>query len=168
MSTKRSLLVLEQWRLNLIEYRAKIGMPYKQIAEKIDESERSVTRLFNGEAKRPDTTFVRKVIKALGAKERDIFGDDGDSVNENVDLGVLQGQLDGILAELELSKADVLRLTGELEAAKSALVSLDQLRSENTDLKIKNAELNSELKHARREIELLDEVIWAYKNCFKP
>lgn len=167
MSTKRSLLVLEQWRLNLIEYRAKIGMSYKQIAEKIGESERPVIRLFNGEAKRPDTTFVRKVIKALGAKERDIFGDDGDSVNENVDLGVLQGQLDGILAELELSKADVLRLTEELDAARVALTALDEIRAENTDLKVENARLTTSLEYSKSVIELLKEIVETHKHYMK-
>ena len=88
----------EQWRVNLIEYKTRTKMSSKQIADKENLSEKSVSRVFSGEAKNPGLDLVSKIIHALGATWRDIFGE-SDAVVGSQDLVTLQAEVDRLTEE---------------------------------------------------------------------
>lgn len=88
------------WRIHLKELRSKTGMSNKQIAEQVDASEKTICRIFSGEAKNPGVDLVRRIIKVLGGDANEIFAESG-AVIGGKDLATLQ--------------AEVVRLTEEVE-----------------------------------------------------
>ena len=82
----------EQWRINLKELRNKVGMSNKQIADKENLSEKSVARVFSGEAKSPGVDLVRRIIHALGGTWSEIFAESG-AVIGGQDLATLQAEV---------------------------------------------------------------------------
>ena len=129
------------WLERIIEAKKTQGITTKAMAEKVKLPEDTIARILSGKTKDPRLETVMRLGSAVGLNAWEIFAETGTVVG------------DKNLAELQ----------AELDAANVSLSS-----KANAELATQNAELNSELKHARREIELLDEVIWAYKNCFKP
>lgn len=95
-------------------------MSYKQIADALNVSEKSVSRLFTGEAKKPDFFFVSQVIRKLGGSVSEILGEGGAYIVSQ-DIITLQAQYD------------------ELK------VSYEKLLEENETLRTKNAALTDEL-----------------------
>lgn len=112
--------VLAPWQIALKELRTKSGLSYEQIAKELNTSERSVSRLFTGEAKKPDFFFVSQVIRKLGGSVSEILGEGGAYIVSQ-DSITLQTQFD------------------ELKAA------YDKLLEENGALRTKNAALTDEL-----------------------
>lgn len=112
--------MLAPWQTALNELRAKTGMSYKQIADALNVSEKSVSRLFTGEAKKPDFFFVSQVIRKLGGSVNEILGEGGAYIVSQ-DIITLQAQYD------------------ELKA------SYEKLLEENETLRTKNAALTDEL-----------------------
>lgn len=112
--------VLAPWQIALNELRDKSKMSYKQIADALNVSEKSVSRLFTGEAKKPDFFFVAQVIRLLGGSVSEILGEGGAYIVSQ-DIITLQAQYD----ELKLS--------------------YDRLLEENKTLQDKNTELTDEL-----------------------
>lgn len=112
--------VLAPWQVALNELRDKTKMSYKQIADTLNVSEKSVSRLFTGEAKKPDFFFVAQVIRLLGGSVSEILGEGGAYIVSQ-DIITLQAQYD------------------ELK------VAYDRLLEENKTLLAKNTELTDEL-----------------------
>lgn len=112
--------MLAPWQTALNDLRAKSGMSYKQIADALNVSEKSVSRLFTGEAKKPDFFFVSQVIRKLGGSVSEILGEGGAYIVSQ-DIITLQAQYD------------------ELKGA------YDRLLEENETLRTKNAALTDEL-----------------------
>jgi transcriptional regulator with XRE-family HTH domain len=117
---------IELWRQALIDYRHKINMPYREIAEKANLSEKGVARIFTGEAKNPSVDDVRKIISAMGAPQREIFGESSAVITTE---------------DIDKLKADNLRLTNENNAliAENLVLSnkVKELEASNTLLSIK-------------------------------
>lgn len=112
--------VLSPWQIALNDLRDKKKMSYKQIADALNVSEKSVSRLFTGEAKKPDFFFVSQVIRLLGGSVSEILGEGGAYIVSQ-DIITLQAQYD------------------ELKA------SYDRLLDENKTLLAKNTELTDGL-----------------------
>lgn len=112
--------MMAPWQTALNELRIKSGLSYKQLADTLNVSEKSVSRLFTGEAKKPDFFFVAQVIRKLGGSVSEILGEGGAYIVSQ-DIIALQTQYD------------------ELKA------SYDKLLEENEALKTKNATLTDEL-----------------------
>ena len=110
----------DPWLIALNDLREKTGMTYKEIADILKVSEKSVSRLFTGEAKKPDFFFVSQVIHCMGGSASEVLGEAG-AVVMTRDALVSQEQYD----ELKLSYERVLE--------------------ENEALKTKNAALTDEL-----------------------
>ena len=110
----------DPWLIALNDLREKTGMTYKEIADILKVSEKSVSRLFTGEAKKPDFFFVSQVIHTIGGSASEVLGEAG-AVVMTRDALVSQEQYD----ELKLSYERVLE--------------------ENEALKTKNAALTDEL-----------------------
>lgn len=88
----------EQWLVNLKELKTRVGMSTKQIAEKGDLCEKSVGRVFSGEAKNPGVDLVRRIIHALGGTWGEVFGESG-AVIGGQDLVTLQATVDKLTEE---------------------------------------------------------------------
>ena len=88
----------EQRLINLKDLKARTGMSTRQIAERENLSEKSVARVFSGEAKNPGVDLVRRIIHALGGTWSEIFGESG-AVIGGQDLVTLQTQVDRLTAE---------------------------------------------------------------------
>lgn len=112
--------VLAPWQTALNELRAKTGMSYKQLSDLLNVSEKSISRLFTGEAKKPDFFFVSQVIRKLGGSVSEILGEGGAYIVSQ-DVITIQAQYD------------------ELKA------SYEKLLEENEALRTKNAALTDEL-----------------------
>lgn len=117
----------EQWRINLKELRTRTGISYKQIADKNNLSEKSVARVFTGEAKSPSVDLVRRIIHALGGTWGEIFAESG-AVIGGQDLATLQAEVETIKAERDLVIAENAILKDKVST----------LTTENDMLKLEN------------------------------
>lgn len=120
----------ELWRKALVDYRHKINMPYREIAERANLSEKGVARIFTGEAKTPGIDVIRKILEAMGASAREIFGESSAVITTE---------------DIDKLKADNIRLTNENNA----------LIAENLVLtsKLKEAEANNTILQIKLEYE---------------
>lgn len=88
----------EHWLINLIELKNRTDMSFKQIAEKENLSEKSVSNVFLGKSKNPGVDLIRRIIHALGGSWREIFGE-SDAVIGGQDLVALQTEVDRLTEE---------------------------------------------------------------------
>jgi DNA-binding XRE family transcriptional regulator len=112
--------VLAPWQVALNELRAKTGTSHKALADALNVSDKTIIRLFTGEAKKPDFYFVSQVIRTLGGSVSEILGEGGAYIVSQ-DIITLQAQYDELKQEHE------------------------RLREENEALRAKNAALTDEL-----------------------
>lgn len=112
--------ITEPWLINLNELRDTSKMTYKQIADVLQESERTISRVFTGETKSPGVELVRRIIHTMGGCMADVFGE----------------------GAAYIASQDVLALQLENEELKGACA---KLLAENELLKTKNAALTDEL-----------------------
>jgi transcriptional regulator with XRE-family HTH domain len=115
----------EQWLINLIELRNRTDITFKQIAEKENLSEKSVSNVFLGKSKNPGVDLIRRIIHALGGTWSEIFGESG-AVIGGQDLVTLQAEVDrltnenGILtSSLNIANIEVEMLKGKVTALES-------------------------------------------------
>ena len=121
------------WLDNLKELKKKTGMSAKQIAEKTNLPERTVSRILAGETDHPYADTLDLIVKALGYDLGDIFADtkvivatdDLVEIKENVDI--VEAEHDRILVENEMLKTKNNALTMELELLKKELQHKEEL-----------------------------------------
>lgn len=121
------------WLENLKELKARSGMTAKQIAEKTNLPERTVTRIFSGETDHPYADTLDIIAKALDADLGDVFSetkvivatDDLVSIKESVD--VVEAERDLVAAENEMLKAKNAALTTEIELLKKELQHKEEI-----------------------------------------
>lgn len=129
----------ELWRINLKELRNKTKMSNKQIAEAGDLSEKSVARVFSGEAKNPGVDLVRRIITVMGGKFSEIFAESG-AVIGSQDLATLQAEVTRLTEENAI-------LTSSLNIANLDIaVQKDKLLALENENKILNLKLEYEEK----------------------
>lgn len=104
----------EQWRINLIALWKRTGMSAKQIAEKEDLCEKSVSRVFSGESKNPGADLVRKIIHALGGTWNEIFAESGAVIGDK-DLAALQAEVGRLTEENATLRTEIAMLRMKLE-----------------------------------------------------
>ena len=73
-------------------------MSYGQIGNALNIPENTVSRLFTGEAKKPDFFFVAQVIRVMGGSVSEILGEGGAYIVSQ-DVVTLQTQYDELKAE---------------------------------------------------------------------
>ncbi len=114
----------EQWLINLIELKNRTDISLKQIAEKENLSEKSVSNVFLGKSKNPGVDLIRRIIHALGGSWRDIFGE-SDAVIGSQDLATLQAEVDRLTEENTLltSRLDIANL--DLAVQKEKVIALE-------------------------------------------
>lgn len=115
----------EQWLINLIELKNKTEMTVKQIAEKENVAEKSVSNVFSNKSKSPSVNLIRRIIHALGGSWREIFGET-DAVIGNRDFVTLQTEVDR-LTEANGMLTDTLNIAKlDLNAQKDKVTALEK------------------------------------------
>ena len=122
------------WLDNLKELKKQSGMSAKQIAEKTNLPERTVSRIFSGDTENPYMDTLRRIVDVLGGSLDDLFVESKVRV-ANTDLIALQAEYDKLQAE---------------HAA---------LQAENVSLKDKNVALEFELDRLRLTLAHKEEII---------
>lgn len=123
---------------NLKALKLKKGISSSKIAEKANQAERSVSRVFSGESDDPGILLVGAIIDTLGTTWADVAGETGDRS----------------LAEL---LADVEKMTAEL----------DRLQKENAVLRAMNSALATENDSQRRDLKHKDELLEVHNYYLK-
>lgn len=123
----------ELWRKNLKELRSRAGMSPKQIADKENLSEKTVTRVFTGEAKNPGVDVIRRIIHALGGPWSEIFAESS-AVIGSQDLVTLQAEVNRLTEENTVLSSSLNIANLDLAAQKNKVVALE---SENKILQLK-------------------------------
>ena len=129
------------WLDSLKELKSKTGMTSKQIADKTNLPERTVSRIFSGDTDNPYADTLHRIVVALG------------------------GSLDDILADTKAvvgteSTAELIE-TVEVITAQSGLMSI-----ENEMLKKKNDALTTEIELLKKELAHKEELL-ALHNYYK-
>jgi transcriptional regulator with XRE-family HTH domain len=114
----------EQWLINLIELKNRTDISVKQIAEKENLSEKSVSNVFLGKAKNPGVDLVRRIIHALGGSWREIFGE-SDAVIGSQDLVTLQNEVDRLTEENALLTSSLNIANLDLAVQKDKVIALE-------------------------------------------
>lgn len=122
------------WLDNLKDLKKQSGMSAKQIAEKTNLPERTVSRIFSGDTENPYMDTLRRIVDVLGGSLDDLFVESKVRV-ANTDLIALQAEYDKLAAEAS------------------------DLRAENVRLKDKNAALEVENDHLRLTLEHKEEML---------
>ena len=123
----------EQWLINVIELFNSTDMTLKQIAEKENLSEKSVSNVFLGKSKNPGVDLVRRIIHALGGSWAEIFGESG-AVIGGKDLVALQAEIATLTHDLDVYKTNCNMLDLENSVLKDKIAALD---NENKLLSLK-------------------------------
>lgn len=115
------------WLDNLKELKKAKGMSAKQIAEKTNLPERTVTRIFSGDTDNPYVDTLHRIVSVLGGSLDDILADTKVVVGEK-NLATLQEDVEVVTAERDLLTAEnailkdkVAALTAENEMLKMQL-----------------------------------------------
>lgn len=114
MSKQKSL---EPWRIALNDLRVSKKMSYGQIGNALNIPENTISRLFTGEAKKPDFFFVAQVIRVMGGSVSEILGEGGAYIVSQ-DVVTLQTQYD----ELKVSYESLLKENQELKDTNAQLM----------------------------------------------
>ena len=93
------------WLDNLKALRTVKKMSAKQIAEKEDLSERTVTRIFSGETENPSMDYVIKIVRALDGSLDEIFADTQAVIGRS-NLATLQAENERLNEEIALIRAE--------------------------------------------------------------
>ena len=125
---------INMWLDNLKELKKTKGMSTKQIAEKTNLPERTVTRIFSGDTDNPYVDTLHRIVTVLGGSLDDILADTKMVVGEH-SLATLQEKMDVVTAER------------------------DRILAENAILKDKADALTAENEMLKMEIRHKDEII---------
>lgn len=133
------------WLENIKELKRVSGMSSKQIAEKTNLPERTVTRIFSGDTDNPYVDTLHRIVTVLG------------------------GSLDDILADTKVvvateSLVEVKETLEEVQETANIIESeRDLIKIENERLKVENAKLTTELQLLKLELQHKDELLELHK-----
>ena len=121
------------WLDSLKELKSKTGMTSKQIADKTNLPERTVSRIFSGDTDNPYADTLHRIVVALGGSLDDILADTKAVVGtestaeliETVEVITAQSDLMSIENEMLKKKNDA--LTTEIELLKKELAHKEEL-----------------------------------------
>ena len=123
------------WLDNLKELKKKAGLSSKQIAEKTNLPERTVSRIFSGDTDNPYIDTLRRIVAVLGGSLDDLFAECRTLVGTK-DLASLQADNDKLTAENAMLNAEnvvlkdkVVALTAELDLLRMKLEHKEEIIS---------------------------------------
>ena len=121
------------WSDKLKELKKQAGMSIKQIADKTNLPERTVSRIFSGDTDNPYVDTLHRIVTVLGGSLDDILTDTKVVVGDK-NLATLQEDLAAAVAERDLGIAEntilkdkVAALTAENEMLKMQLMHKEEL-----------------------------------------
>ena len=110
--------MLPPYLIALNDLRTKSGMTYREIADALNyTSDKPISRIFTGEAKKPDFLLVSQIIHVLGGSVSEILGEGGAYIVSQ-DVVTLQTQYD----ELKASYESLLKENQELKDTNAQLM----------------------------------------------
>lgn len=112
----------EQWRINLRELKNRSGKHIKQIADEENLSEKSIARIFSGEAKNPGVDLVRRIIHSLGGHWSEIFAETGAVIGDQ-NLATLQAENAKLTEENAMLKEKVEALREKNDTLKDEIIA---------------------------------------------
>lgn len=121
------------WLDNLKELKRAKGMSAKQIAEKTNLPERTVTRIFSGDTDNPYVDTLHRIVTVLGGSLDDILADTKvvvateSLVEVKETANVIEAERDLVLVENEMLKTKNAALTAEVELLKKELQHKEEL-----------------------------------------
>lgn len=121
------------WLDNIKDLKKKLNMSSRQLAEKSNLPEKTISRILSGDTKNPYIDTLDRIAVALGSTLTDILLDTkvviGNEsmveLKENVE--VVNAEKDILLTENEILKNKVSALTSELELIKNELMYTKKL-----------------------------------------
>ena len=124
---------MDVWSDKLKELKKQAGMSIKQIADKTNLPERTVSRIFSGDTDNPYVDTLHRIVTVLGGSLDDILTDTKVVVGDK-NLATLQEDLAAAVAERDLGIAEntilkdkVAALTAENEMLKMQLMHKEEL-----------------------------------------
>ena len=121
------------WLDNLKELKKAKGMTIKQIADRTNLPERTVTRIFSGDTDNPYVDTLHRIVTVLEGSLDDILADTKVVIGSQK-LAVLQENVDTVTAERDLItaenaalKSQVAALTAENELLRLKLAHKDEI-----------------------------------------
>ena len=93
------------WLDNLKELKSNARMSSKQIAERTNLPERTVSRIFSGDSPTPYVDTLYRIVNVLGGSLDDILAD-SKTVVGNKNLAVMQEDLEILNAKLSMLEAE--------------------------------------------------------------
>lgn len=121
------------WLNNLKELKKNKGMSVKQIADKTNLPERTVSRIFSGDTDNPYVDTLHRIVTALGGSLDDILADTKvvvateSFVEVKESANVIEAQRDLVFAENEMLKAKNAAQATEIELLTKELKHKDEL-----------------------------------------
>ena len=121
------------WLDNLKELKKMSKMTSKQIAERTNLPERTVSRIFSGETDHPRVDTIHIIVSALGGTLNEVFADTNvivateSLVEVKATVGVVEAERDLILAENEMLKAKTAAQETEIALLKERLQHKEEL-----------------------------------------
>ena len=97
------------WLDNLKELKKQSGLSTRQIVERTNLPERTVTRIFSGDTPNPLASTLHSIVTAIGGSLDDILAD-SKLVVGNKDLVALQEKVDSLNAENESLQTKIAEL----------------------------------------------------------
>lgn len=117
------------WLDTLKELKKEKHLSAKQIAEKANMSERTVTRIFSGDTDAPYVDTLQRIAAALDVTLDDILGD-SKAVVSNKNLATLQEDVERLTAEIERLTAENIMLKEKADTL-SAAYDIQQMKLEH-------------------------------------
>lgn len=119
------------WLDTLKELKKEKHLSAKQIAEKANMSERTVSRIFSGDTDAPYVDTLQRIAAALDVTLDDILGD-SKAVVSNKNLATLQEEVERLTADLEALTAENIMLKDKVNTL-SAAYDIQQMKLEHKD-----------------------------------
>ena len=141
------------WLDNLKDLKKQSGMSAKQIAEKTNLPERTVSRIFSGDTANPLMDTLRRIVDVLGGSLDDIFVESRVRV-ANTDLIALQAEYDALSSEASNLRAENVRLNDKLAL----------LEAELDHLRLTLAHKDENLAYQQQIMELQEQLLRIHKN----
>ena len=123
----------DMWLENLKELKKASGMSTKQIADKANLPEKTVSRIFSGQTDHPRIDTLGQIVDALGVTMQDVFADTNVVVatEKLVEIQetaeVVEAERDLVLAELEMLRAKTAAQETEILLLKERLQHKEEL-----------------------------------------
>lgn len=128
------------WLDRLQELKEETKMKTKEIAEKSNLPERTITRVFSGETDSPYADTLHRIVKAMGGSLDDVLADTKTVLGANnlatlqekvetlqTDLGSVIAERDLLSVELSLLKDKYNALSAEVDLLKLKLAHKDEI-----------------------------------------